>query len=143
MVAFGGLAFVPALLSRHHTSGCSRLASLARRLSAGTGPCFVVVLTAGLVQYETPMAVPAWSFGLAERLLVALEFALAGVLTTWAWRGCRCGLDGLIVSGRAWSGSPHHGPRAAGDRGAAAPVGRLPVPATGDADTDSDTRLIA
>lgn len=90
MLAFGGLSFAPALLGRHRASRCSRMTSLARWLSAGIAPCFLGVLTVSLLRYTTPLLVPAWSFGLTERVLVALEFALAGLLTAWAWRGCTC-----------------------------------------------------
>lgn len=91
MLTFGGLSVVPALLGRHRVSAaCSRLTSRARRLCVGTGPCFVLVATADLLHYETPLPVPAWWFGLGERVLVALESAMAAVLITWAWRGCTC-----------------------------------------------------
>jgi len=90
MLTFGGLSFVPALMGGHGVAGCSRLTSLARRMCAGTGPCFVVVLAVNLASYETPMAAPAWSFALGERVLIASELALAAVLVVWAWRGCTC-----------------------------------------------------
>jgi hypothetical protein len=96
MLSFGGLSVVPALLGRHphHAfSACSRLTSAARRLSAVSGPFFLVMLVGSLLRYNTTIAVPAASLGLGERALVALEFAMAGVLTTWAWQGCRCTLD--------------------------------------------------
>jgi hypothetical membrane protein len=89
MLAFGGLAVAPILLGRHNMTGCSRMTSLARRTSAGTVPGFVVVLVSSLLR-ATSFAVPPWCFGLGERALVAAEFALAGILTAWAWRGCRC-----------------------------------------------------
>jgi len=92
MLTFGGLSVAPALLGRHGVSAvCSRLTSLARRMSAGTGPCFVLVAAADLLQYRTPLSVPAWWFGVGERVLVALELAMAAVLIAWAWRGCACG----------------------------------------------------
>jgi hypothetical protein len=92
MLTFGGLSVVPALLGRHGVSAaCARLTSLARRMCAGTGPCFVLVATADLLYYRTPLEIPAWWFGVGERVLVALELAMAGVLTAWAWRGCTCG----------------------------------------------------
>jgi hypothetical protein len=91
MLTFGGLSIVPALLGRHGvSSACSRLTSLARRMCAGTGPCFVLVASADLLQYQSPVPVPAWWFGVGERVLVALELAVAAVLTAWAWRGCAC-----------------------------------------------------
>lgn len=101
MLAFGGLSLAPTLLGHHHASGCSRLTSLARWLSAGITPFFLVVLTASLLRYRTPLPVPAWSFGLTERVLVGMEFALAGLLTAWAWRGCRCDVDDLLSRGGA------------------------------------------
>ena len=92
MLTFGGLSVAPALLGRHGVSAvCSRLTSLARRMSAGTGPCFVLVAAADLLQYRTPLSAPAWWFGVGERVLVALELAMAAVLIAWAWRGCACG----------------------------------------------------
>jgi hypothetical protein len=91
MFAFGGLSVVPALVGRHGISAtCSRLTSLARGMCAGTGPCFVLVATTDVLHYDTPLPVPALWFGLAERVLVALELTMAGVLTAWAWRGCAC-----------------------------------------------------
>jgi hypothetical protein len=96
MLSFGGLSLVPALLGRHPhraVSACSRLTSAARWLSAASGPFFLVMLVGSLLRYKTSIAVPASSLGLGERALVALEFAMAGVLTAWAWQGCSCTLD--------------------------------------------------
>lgn len=96
MLSFGGLSLVPTLLGRHRhreVSACSRLTSAARWLSAGSGPFFLIVLVGSLLRYATPIAVPVSFLGLEERALVALEFAMAGVLTAWAWRGCSCSLE--------------------------------------------------
>jgi hypothetical membrane protein len=91
MLTFGGLSVLPALLGRHGVSTvCSRLTSVARWMCAGTGPCFVLMATADVLYFRTTLPVPAWWFGLGERVLVALELVMAAVLTAWAWRGCAC-----------------------------------------------------
>lgn len=110
-----------------------------------------MVLTTSLVHYETPFPIPAWSFGLAERALVAVEFALAGVLTAWAWRGCACRVDQLAarvnqLAGRdsARRASPDHSAEWIPERRAAAPVGHLRVVASRDrGDAECPTRLVA
>jgi hypothetical membrane protein len=133
MLAFGGLTVAPVLLGSHRASVCSRLTTLARRLSVGSGPCLLVVLVASLLQYETRSTVPAWSFGVAERVLVTLEFALAGVLTAWAWRGCACDRAHLVAC---------ETPRDAEQ--ASASIETLPVrPADHDSDVEPAPRLIA
>lgn len=130
MLAFGGLTLAPALLGRHRASMCSRLTSLTRRLSACTCPCFILLLAASLARYETPLPVPAWSFGLGERLLVSFEFALAGVLIAWAWRGCACRLD--RVAARELRASPDPSAQLIHEQRAAATVGSFAMTAGED-----------
>lgn len=142
-LAFGGLTIAPAVLGRHRASRCSRLTALTRRLSVATGPCFLLALTASLVRYETPLPVPAWSFPLAERGLVALELAIAGVLTAWAWRGCACS-EHLVLCASESSGPTEHSVRPRDEHAVAPSLGQLPTLAAGDDDEgEAATRLIA
>lgn len=127
MLAFGGLSLAPTMLGHHRASGCSRLTSLARWLSAGIAPCFLVVLTASLLRYRTRLPVPAWSVGLTERVLVASEFVLAGLLTAWAWRGCTCSLGDLVARSSALSGSTGGSAERDDEQAATAAVSQLEV----------------
>lgn len=143
MLAFGGLSCAPAVLGHHPASRCSRLTALARWLSVLTAPCFMLALAASLVRYETSLPVPAWSFGITERVLVALELALAGVLTAWAWRGCTCRLDDLLAHDSEPAPSPHHSVGRADQQTVVAPVAKLPVLAGADDETEPAARLVA
>ena len=94
MLAFACVICAPALLGRHAEPSCCRLTSTARRLAAGTGPYFLLLLAGSLLRYETSLPVPAWWFGLGERTLVALELAIAAVVTAWVRHGCYCDRPG-------------------------------------------------
>lgn len=90
MLAFACVTCAPALLGRHAEPSCCRLTSTARRLAAGTGPYFLLLLAGSLLRYETSLPVPAWWLGLGERTLVALELAIAAAVTMWVRHGCYC-----------------------------------------------------
>jgi hypothetical protein len=113
MLTFGGLSFAPALLGgqpHRQVSGCSRLTSTARWLSAVSGPCFLIVMIGSLLHYATSIAFLGSYLGLGERVLVVLDLAMAGVLTAWAWRGCTCirsaslsSADSCVSSADLWT----------------------------------------
>lgn len=143
MLAFGGLSAAPAVLGHHRAGACSRLTSLARRLSLVTGPCFVVALAVSLLQYETRLPLPTWSFGTTERVLVAGQLILAGVLVAWAWRGCTCQVDDLGARRSRRRGRPDRQAGRGDQMPAPAPVRHLPVCAADHGEAEPPARLIA
>lgn len=91
MVAFGGLAVLPAMLARSHRSrhGCSRLPALARGLAAGAGAWFLLLLGGSVAEFWTSF--DGWQLGgLVERVVAGCELGWVLVLAAWLWRGCSC-----------------------------------------------------
>ena len=91
MLTFGGLALAPTLLDHGRAPGCSRLPSVARRLSVTAASWFTLLLVGSVLEFVAALPRPLWHLGgLVERALVATEIIVAGVMTRWAWSGCPC-----------------------------------------------------
>lgn len=65
-----------------------------------------LLLAGSLLRYETSLPVPAWWFGLGERTLVALELAIAAVVTAWVAAAATAAVPGGTEPADNYAGSP-------------------------------------